>query len=341
MNKRILIVGNPNEVHVGAHFLNASRSLGLEARLMDIRKADSSSWFIRQWNWRLQDHRPARLSTFSAEVLRECLEYKPHWLLATGICPIKASVLESIRNQGILCFNYLTDDPWNSAHRSEWFFQALRSYDRIFSTREAGLPELSHLCAGGAVYLPFAYAPEIHYPEMLNDEEKVRYTSDVVFIGGADTDRVPYMAALIQADYSVKLYGGHWDRFKETRACACGQADPLMVRRAIAGCKVALCLVRRANRDGSSMRTFEIPAMRACMLTEDTVEHRRIFGEEDESALYFHDVASMLVQCRRLIENTLLRVRIVDFVHRRIVGGSHTYLDRLRGMIGESDGIES
>ena len=99
-------------------------------------------------------------------------------------------------------------------------------------------------------------------------------------MGGADRDRVPFIAALGAAGFSIALYGDHWDRFPETKPYDRGYADPQTLRQATAAAKIALCLVRRANRDGHVMRSFEIPAIGACMLVEDTEEHREIFGPD-------------------------------------------------------------
>ena len=43
------------------------------------------------------------------------------------------------------------------------------------------------------------------------------------------------MAELLRAGFRVALYGGYWNRYPETRCVARGLADPLTVRKAIAG----------------------------------------------------------------------------------------------------------
>ena len=48
-------------------------------------------------------------------------------------------------------------------------------------------------------------------------EEWSRLATDVVFVGGADRDRVPFLEAVIQTGVQVALYGGYWDRFAQTR----------------------------------------------------------------------------------------------------------------------------
>ena len=215
-------------------------------------------YLVNRSHWRLHGHRPAHLSGFSQLVVETCRSSQPEVLLATGIAPIESADLRAIRGLGIRTCNYLTDDPFNPAHRAPWFLEVLPEYDCIFSPRHANIADLRVAGCGNVVYMPFAYAPEIHFPEQPADaSERSRFGSDVFFAGGADKSRIPYMAALIREGFKVALYGGYWDRYRETRASHLGFADPTTARKAAAAATVSVCLVRRANRDGHSMRSFD------------------------------------------------------------------------------------
>src|SRR5262249_34482498 len=84
-NQRLLIVGNPEEVHVGAHFLEGATALKVPAELADVREAYRGPGLVRRVNWWLRGRRPTRLRAFSRAVLATCSEWRPRWLLATGI----------------------------------------------------------------------------------------------------------------------------------------------------------------------------------------------------------------------------------------------------------------
>ena len=73
---------------------------------------------------------------------------------------------------------------------------------------------------------------------------------------------------------------------------------------------VSVCLVRRANRDEHVMRTFEAPAMGACLAMEDTSEHRAIFGEHGHAVLYFSGPESLVNVCKELLESPELRRKL-------------------------------
>jgi spore maturation protein CgeB len=180
-------------------------------------------------------------------------------------------------------------------------------------------------------YLAFGYDPDLHFEEPSGGESPA--THDIIFAGGGDRDRVPLIAALIRAGFRVALYGSLWDRYPETRGCTRGQADFPALRRAHADARVALCLVRRANRDGHSMRTFEVAAMGSCVLAEYTDEHREILGEDGDAVVYFRSQAEMLDRLRWLLDHPEERRRLRAAVRARITSGRNTYRDRLETML--------
>jgi spore maturation protein CgeB len=279
-------------------------------------------------------HRPARLAKFSEEVVRLCDKFRPRAILTTGCAPVNRKALEAIGRAGISRLNFSTDDPWNPAFRARWFLDALPLYDTVFSARCANIADLEKLGRPTVRYMPFGFDPQLCYPERADAQEIGQLSADVLFVGGADRDRVPLIAALGKVAFSVALYGAYWKRFPETRRFCRGYADPNTLRKATGAAKIALCLVRRANRDGHVMRSFEIPAIGACMLTEDTEEHRQIFGADGESVVYFRSVAEMIEKARWLLERPAERQRLAAAAHARIVEGRNTYQDRLAEMLG-------
>lgn len=328
---RVLIIGLGAAVHVGAHLLSAAQSLGVEADLLDVTSAYEAPRWLAQINWRLRGHRPTHLDAFSDQVLRRCAEYQPQVVIVTGIIPPSAAALAALRAQGIRCVNYLTDDPWNRQHHTPWFFAALPHYAHIYSPRTSNLADLAR--AGcSASYLPFAYNPAVHYVEPPPPAVAAQYQCDVLFYGGADADRLPAIEALIRAGFQIHLYGGYWDRSASTRAAYRGIANAQSLRWAASGARVTLCLVRRANRDGHVMRTFEAPALGACLLAEDTAEHHDLL---DDTVPYFDSTDSLIAQTRKLLDQPAARADYRRRAMERITGGGNTYTDRLRAILSE------
>jgi spore maturation protein CgeB len=335
MEKRLLLVCNTSPEHLGGYLYHAARSMGIETEVHDVRLAvEGPRWAVAA-AWRF-DRRPLRLRGYGKSLLARCAGFRPQLVLCVGIAPVSREVLLGIQKMDIPVFDYLTDDPWNPGRMASWFLGALRHYDHVFSPRQANLDDLKRHGCAAVSYLPFAYYEEIHLGSCGEPDIAAKERPDIVFVGGGDSDRVPYMTALIEAQFNVRLYGGYWERFPETQRNACGLIDPREARRVTAGANIALCLVRRANRDGHVMRSFEIPAMGGCLLAESTAEHRDLFGEEGQAVLYFEDIPELVQKARWLLDHPEERQRLRAAAHRLITSGGHTYRDRLRSMLAYS-----
>jgi spore maturation protein CgeB len=78
------------------------------------------------------------------------------------------------------------------------------------------------------------------------------------------------------------------------------------------------------------MRTFEMAAIGACILAQDTVEQRDILGD---AAAYFTTADEMVAQCRELLADDPRRVALASAARERITSGSNTYADRFGTML--------
>ena len=321
----VLIVGAKGGTNIGQSLYDGALARGLRSELLDTGLAMRGPRLLARLKWHLFDHRPLRLSWFSREVVRACERLRPRHLVSDGIAPLSRAAVVRLRRMNVQTINFLTDDPWNRAHRARWALRALREYARVVSPRRANLEDLRRLGCARVEYVPFGYDPRHCFPEPSDRA----LASDVIFVGGADRDRVPWIEALSQAGVHVALYGRYWERFAGTARLTRGQADPSVIRRATSAAKIALCLVRRANRDGHVMRSLEIPAIGACMLVEDTAEHRALFGADGECVVYFRSPSEMVSKVRQLLADERELQRLSAAVHRRIREGGHTYADRL------------
>src|ERR1041385_5349598 len=207
---------------------------------VDVRTAMDGPLLLRQVNWRLRGRRPTRLHRFSKDLVSLVEKLTPQFMLATGQSPITRQACGHLRDLGVRTAILLTDDPWNRAHIAPWFLKALPSYDFVFSTRQANLSELKALGCLNVCYLPFGYDPDLFYPD-LSDLNEDFPQPDIAFAGGADGDRLPFISALIRANFRLAIYGDYWSRYSQTRNAQRGYVDPPMLRRVINNPKVALC----------------------------------------------------------------------------------------------------
>ncbi len=330
---KLLIIGLPGTTHIGGTFLKVAHNLHLNPKFINVDLAYQAPKWLKTINWHLRGRYPSNLNTFSQDIVKQCINLQPQWLLTTGIAAVNHLALQQIGEMGIQRLNFLTDDPFNPAHYAPWFFKALPYYDIVFSPRRANIQDLLNAGCPRVEYLPFGYDDELFYPEDPSKINPDATVPDVVFAGGADRDRVPYINALIESGINLALYGSYWEKYPETRAYTQGQADVTTLRTAISRAKISLCLVRRANRDGNCMRTFEVPAIGSCMLTEDTPEHREIFGKEGEAVVYFNTIPEMLEKTHWLLDHEQERQRLAQNAHVLITQGKNTYGDRLKTIL--------
>jgi len=92
------------------------------------------------------------------------------------------------------------------------------------------------------------------------------------------------------------------------------------------------------SRRSRRMRSIEIGAIGACMLAQDTDEHRDIFGPEAEAVIYFRDAKEAAQRAGTLLCDSSERKRLSVCLQRRIACGAHTYAHRLGTMLRIASG---
>lgn len=327
-------MGVGEEKHVGGQLRKAAEKLDLDFRFVDVREAEQGNRLLAKLAWRLAK-RPIHLTRFSRKVLAHVEQDRPKMVLTTGMAPLDSSSLKKIGSMSVRTVNYSTDDPWNPAHRAGWFLRALPNYDHVFSTRKANLEDFAALGVK-ASHLPFGYDPELYYPDPGSGIPDSGSEEPKVFLaGGGDVDRYPLVEALKEAGIGLSLWGGYWEKAGLESG---GFLDATGIRREAARCMVSLILVRRANRDGSAMRSFEIPACGACGVAEDSDEHRAMFGPDGEAVLYFRTPEELVRRVKEAFGNLELRAKLRANAHRAITGKPNTYVDRLKTMLQRLEG---
>src|SRR5262249_4671051 len=153
----------------------------------------------------------------------------------------------------------------------------------ILTPRKSNIADFQALGCRTAIWTPFGFDPSL-FPEPHGALLGSRGV-DVLFVGGADPDRASFFTKFMREGPKPALVGGYWERFPALRALAVGQKGAAELASMTAAATINLCLVRRANRDGHVMRSFEIPAAGGFMIAEDTNEHRELFGPEGECTL--------------------------------------------------------
>ncbi len=332
LNLKLLLVANSGPEHIGRFFLESARDLGFKVAIHDMGQANSKPGLAERIRYRLFDKKPRFIQRYSASVLSLCKDTMPDLVLATGCAPLLATDLIKIRSLGIKTANFSTDDPWSRVHRSAWFFSSLKTYDLVCTPRRHSIPEFVNLGISNVKYLAFAYHPRVHFvaeQDHLQDE----FRCDVLFYGGADDERAAIFSNFIESGLDLHLYGAYWSRYPRLRKFYKGMLLPDRIPPAVSAAKLTVCIGRKSNRDSHAMRTYEAAATGACMLVEETEDHRKLFGEEGVAVTYFSSPDDIVKRSLELINNptkrNLLRKNVVELV----TSSANTYADRLESIV--------
>lgn len=334
---RILLADTTLYAPVSPFFVDAAGQLGYETSFFDeapyLRPLETS--LLHKVGYRVLHRRPLTWWQYNRALLAEALRLRPDLVVAVKGAYIMPSTLRRIKKAtGATLINYATDDPFNRANRTPDLVAGIPAYDLYACTKRAIMEDVTKAGCSAVIHTMFGYKPSVHFPEHPATADEIRrFGSDVALLGGADRDRLRDLEPLLGAPgVSIALYGGYWNRDPRYRPYARGFAVGREYRLALGGAKIGLCLVRRANRDGHAMRSFEIPACGAFMLAERTEEHLAVFREDKEAA-FFSSSEELLEKIRYYLAHDEIRRRIGQAGYVRVTTGGHTYRDRLREIV--------
>ncbi|MFO0745647.1 MAG: glycosyltransferase [Myxococcota bacterium] len=206
------------------------------------------------------------------------------------------------------------DDPWNigttlrpgSAHRRATL--QVRTVDVMLLWSRALVDRALNEGAQRVFYFPFACDPDLHGAVTdLSAEERRELGAPITFIGSWEDEREMWLGAIADAGLPLAIWGpDQWQtRVKHPKVKAAYRGRPLFGREhaaAIAASDVNLSILRRQNKNATSMRTFEIPCMGGFMLHERSLELPQFF-RPGEACDDFVTKDELVEKCRRWLED--------------------------------------
>lgn len=279
--------------------------------------------------YRLADRRSWEWWGFQRQLLEQIEDSRPELVLVTGILPLSRAVFAAIHKQGGRIVNYLTDDPWNPIHRRRCFLSNLPYYDHIFSTKQALQERLQAAGVPSTSWLPFAYDPELHHPP----KQPARQGPDVLFVGTGAHERLQWMQAISSLPgVSCQLHGNNWDRYPTSG----WQRGPAITGEAycnaIGSASIVLGLLRQANGDLSTDRSYEIGAIGGCGLYQDSSEHRALLPSYPDEG-FFSSPDELKTRVEHLLSRPDLQQRLRHLGAQALRSADHTYGARLRSIL--------
>jgi spore maturation protein CgeB len=292
---------------------NSIRRLGHRLHHIDLRRLLPQTPWMHRVTWKLGGHvfAPWVLKSLPKELAGKrydvCLVDSGEW--------VTPSIIELLRRHADKVANYVIDDPFGrrDVARFRAYRRSLRHYDLCVVVRPDNAREARDAGAK-RVRRVFMSSDEVtHAPRLLTEEDKVRWATDVLFLGTWFPERGPFLMRLIHLGVPLVIRGTNWNKAPEWRALRSSWKSGAIIgddyAKAIQCAKVNIGLLSKGNRDLHTTRSLEIPALGGLLCAERTSEHLDMYVEGVE-ALFWSDAEECAAACRWALGNEEERRKI-------------------------------
>ncbi|HET7547786.1 MAG TPA: glycosyltransferase [Usitatibacter sp.] len=332
-----------------ALIVGASRPESLETSY--ARALGKLGWSIERWNPREALRRAVRggrlgaaLATFvhvepwvrkaNVELLQAVERLRPRLVLIIATSGVRAGTLAQCRvlSPESRIYMIYPDSPHGmDADR----IACLRACHRVAASTRPWARALLGLGAPRTHFVPFAADTALYDSARAPAQASRRW--DVGFIGTWRPEREEALERF--SDFRLAVWGGkYWSRRTNPGGSVRGnwRGHELIgeeVVRACAETRVMLNILDPITWPGPNMRSFELPACRAFVLSQRTPEILEFFREGEEIEC-FDSLDEARDKARHYLSNDAARERIAARGYERVVNGGETYADRAQTILG-------
>ena len=322
--KRVLVAAPLWPGSTAVPRMNGLRALGL-----DVTAVDTSDWWggapglVASLAQRI--YCTASVRATNQSLLRAAAENRPDVLWIDKGFWVYPSTLKAARRQARFIVHHMTDDVFGKTGYAWLYRLGIGLYDLHLTTNRFNVTELPAKYRARVVRAGMGYDQDFHVPQpaVVPDPAKI------VFIGHWQAHSEEYVRVLRRAAFQVEVRGQNWRkaRHPEFRSVRPLYGDRYLST--IAGAAIALCFLSRDNRNESTPRSFEIPAIGSFMLAERTDEHQYLYGD-GVGAAFFSTTGELLEKARYYLEHREERRAIAAAGHARCVALGLSWQDHMR-----------
>jgi len=236
---------------------------------------------------------------------------------AVFISPDTTFLLKNHTNKLI----HFTPDPAFTYHRSKLFFDSLKYYDFLITTKRYEIEDYNNAIKNSkstVLYATQGFDKTFHTPVVPFHKKK-----GVVFIGHYEKERAMVLQKLLDANIPVILAGIKWEDFAKRNKqmllnyLGCGVFGSKYVETISSGL-FALGSISKWVPEKHTTRTFEIPACGTALLTEKNDELQSFY--EDNEVVFYQDTDDLIQKIHyysaHLDELEALTIRGTQKVHK-------------------------
>ena len=280
---RILFVGYLWPGSTCVPRLNGLRAIGLDVQVLDATGwAKGPSRLVNSIGQRLYCTQEIR--RMNEKLIEAAGQVKPDLVWLEKGNWAYPSTLRRLREHARFLVHYNTDDvltlgSWFWLHRA-----GIRLYDIHLTTNRWNVHEIRKRYGVRTMRVGMGYDQDFHRPPSLPSWSDA--SVQVVFVGHWEIHTEKYVGALRESGLVIEVWGHNWWRAKDRALRSVKPLGQGEYVNKIASAKIALCSLSRRNRNESTGRSFEIPAIGTFLLAERSLEHEFLFGDGSGAALF-------------------------------------------------------
>jgi len=264
-------------------------------------------------------------SNANQKIISTIKKIQPDILWLDKAITIKPETIKNIKkiSKRIKIVGYSPDNMGRFINRSFYFTRSLKFYDHFYTTKSHGVKEFKKYGVKKVFFVNNSFDPHTHKKIFLN-KKKNRFKASVGFIGTWEKNRAKIMNFIAHSGINIKWWGSvsnrhyllqklyHDDNITKFNSTLLGKD----YTKAINSFDIAICFLRKDNKDFQTTRSVEIPACGTFMMAERTKEHQSLFKEGVE-AEFFSSKEELLEKIRYYLENKDKRNQIARAGRKR------------------------
>lgn len=248
----------------------------------------------------------------------------------------KRTLLQMKRNQpNCIIVGFSHDDMGQRHNQSQQFLDHLSCYDVFYTTKSYNVQELKDMGCKRCEFIDNSFDPQVHRPYNNQHSKGNQNRYPVGFVGCWEQEREELFRKVAESGIRSHVWGGLWHRCSfrhEKFVIEHGDVLGKQYAKTLCSMDIALCLLRKQNRDLQTTRSIEIPGCGVFMLAERTNEHLALF-EEGKEAEFFSTPDELIEKARYYLNHPSQRRQIAAAGRERCLKSGYSNQNRIRGIV--------
>ncbi|MFH1422151.1 MAG: glycosyltransferase [Planctomycetota bacterium] len=316
-----ILAACPNEdFALGVFCKRAFEALKHNTVVFDLKQKDFTGSLLSSKKRRVNDN-----------LIETVMEHRPDFLFVTKGADLLPDTIKTIHNSGVVTANWFPDDPYAFEESKK----IAAAYDFYFTNDSALIPAYKEAGQPNIYFLPFCCDPEVHKKEHLSEEDKIKYASDISFVGQWNKVRQELLEKA--AAFDIKVYGPGWHKRVKKNSPLYGKVfEPVYISElakvySASSIVLNIHLWYRSYTHGVNMRLFEASgcaAFQVCDFQEQISDN----FIPDKEVVVFRNEEEFVDVCRRFLSDKESAKQIGEASQKRAYS-DHTYEKRMKQVI--------